>query len=78
MERILGRMPGAKRTAPVVPLAKLRPLLTPVVEPVIERLERTEKLLIEMKAALDVQFKRTAEIQAQLDVLVARFDKLRK
>jgi hypothetical protein len=71
-------MAAVKRTPGVVPVEKLRPLLKPVVEPVIERLERTENLLIEMKAALDVQFKRTAEIQAQLDVLVARFDKLRK
>jgi hypothetical protein len=71
-------MPAGKRTAPLVPISKLRPLLKPVVEPVIERLERHEKLLLEMKTALEVQFKRTAEIQAQLDVIVARFDKLRK
>jgi hypothetical protein len=70
-------MAAVKRTPRVVPVGTRRPLLKPVVEPVIERLERTEKLLIEMKAALDVQFKRTAEIQAQLDVLVARFNKLR-
>jgi hypothetical protein len=56
------------RASPTVPLAKLRPLLKPVVDPVIERLDRTEKLVLEMKAALDVQFKRTAEIQAQLDI----------
>ena len=56
----------------MVPLAKLRPLLKPVVEPVIVRLDRTEKLILEMKAALDLQFTRTAQIQAQLDILVAR------
>lgn len=71
-------MRTVKRTPPVVPLAKLRPLFRPIVEPVIERLERTEKLLQEMKAALDVQFKRTAEIQAQLDILVTRLGKERK
>jgi hypothetical protein len=55
----------------VVSVAKLRPLLKPAVEPVIERLDRHEKLLAEVKAALDVQFKRTAEIQARLDILIA-------
>lgn len=77
MERILGRMP-AKRTPPVVPLSKLKPLLKPVVGPVLDRLERQEKLLIDIRAAMDVQFKRTAEIQAQLDILAARFDRRRK
>ena len=63
---------GKRRSAPAVPVTRLRPLLKPVVEPVIERLDRHEKLLADMKAALDVQFKRTAEIQAQLDLLIAR------
>lgn len=53
----------------------LRPLLEPVVEPVLERLARNEKLLSELKEALEIQFKRTAQIQAQLDVLIARLSK---
>ena len=63
---------GKRRSPPVVSVTRLRPLLKPVVEPVIERLDRHERLLADMKAALDVQFKRTAEIQAQLDLLIAR------
>ena len=60
--------------APVIgPL--LRPLLTPLVEPVMIRLDRHEKLLEEVKDSLAVQFKRTADIQAQLDILLARLPK---
>jgi hypothetical protein len=50
----------------------IEPLIKPLVEPVMIRLDRHEKLLEEMKDALAVQFKRTAAIQAQLDILVAR------
>ena len=57
---------SAHALAPVI-----KPLLEPVVEPVLTRLDRHEKLLEEVKTALDVQFKRTAAIQAQLDQLAA-------
>lgn len=70
--------PVKPRGTATVPLAKLRPLLKPVVEPVIERLDGHEKLLLEIKTALDVQFKRTAEMQAQLDMLAARVSKQKK
>ena len=46
-------------------------VLEPLVEPVLERLDRHERILEELKTALDVQFKRTAAIQAQLDLLLA-------
>ncbi len=39
------------------------------------RLDRHEKLLEDVKDALAIQFKRTAEIQAQLDLLLARLPK---
>jgi len=57
----------------IAPIIKplIKPLLKPVVEPVLSRLDRHEQLLEEVKAALDVQFKRTAAIQAQLDQLLA-------
>lgn len=61
-----------KPTAPSISLARLKPLLKPVVEPVLSRLDRTERLLVDMKAALDIQFQRTASIQAQLDRIAAR------
>ena len=64
-------MPAKKRPAPTISLARLKPLLKPVVEPVLTRLDRTERLLVEMKAALDIQFQRTAAIQAQLDRIAA-------
>jgi hypothetical protein len=50
----------------------LHPLIEPVVAPVLRRLDTHEEILLELKAALDIQFKRTAEIQAQLDRLLAR------
>ena len=52
---------------PIIPI-----LVKPIVKPVIERLDSHEKLLHEVKAALDIQFKRIAAIQAQLDHLVAK------
>ena len=61
-----------KPRPPVIPeLRAIKPLIKPIVEPVLQRLDRHEELLEELKAALDVQFKRTAEIQAQVDRLVA-------
>jgi hypothetical protein len=55
--------------AVVKPLIK--PIIKPVVEPVLSRLDRHEQLLEEVKAALEIQFKRTAAIQAQLDHLIS-------
>lgn len=54
--------------------AAIKPLLKPVVEPVLVGLDRNETLLLELKAALDTQFKRTAQIQAPLDRLVASLE----
>lgn len=65
-------MPSKNPPAPSISLARLKPLLKPVVEPVLTRLDRTERLLVEMKSALDIQFKRTAAIQAQLDRIAVR------
>ena len=66
----------AKEIAPVLkPLIK--PLLKPVVESVLSRLDRHEALLQELKDALDIQFKRTAEIQGQLDRLLRAIAKER-
>ena len=63
------RRPASPSPEELAPLLKpiIKPLLKPVVEPVLQRLDRHEELLTEMKAALDIQFKRTAEVQAQLD-----------
>ena len=54
------------------------PLLKPVVEPVLERLDRLEKLVQDMDRGLQIQFKRTAAVQAQLDRLVAHISKPEK
>jgi SRSO17 transposase len=56
---------------------QIKPLIELLVEPVLERLDRHEALLTEMKRALDIQFKRTAEVQAQLDKLTALVKKSR-
>ena len=63
------RRPPTPSPQDLAPLLKpiVKPLLRPVVEPVLERLDRHEELLTDMKAALEIQFKRTAEVQAQLD-----------
>ena len=50
---------------PIIPA-----IVTPVVEPVVMRLDRHEELLRELKKGFDIQFKRIAEIQAQLDALL--------
>ena len=52
-------------------LRDIKPLVKPIVEPVITRLDRHEELLQDLKAALEVQFRRTAQIEAQLDQLLA-------
>jgi hypothetical protein len=46
--------------------------MKPLVEPVVARLDRHEQLLLDLKSALDIQFKRIAAIQAQLDHLIAK------
>ena len=51
---------------PIIPA-----VLKPVVSPVVERLDRHEQLLLDVKSALDVQFQRIADMQAQLDKLLA-------
>jgi hypothetical protein len=63
------RRPASPSPEDLAPLLKpiVKPLLKPVVEPVLQRLDRHEQLLTEMREALDIQFKRTAEVQAQLD-----------
>ena len=67
------RRPATPSPQNLPPLLKpiVKPLLKPVVEPVLERLDRHEELLSEIKAALEIQFKRTAELQAQLDRITA-------
>ena len=82
---VMWRVPPKRpRTPPpsrdvIRPLIKplIKPLLKPVVEPVLARLDRHEGLLREMKEALDVQFKRTAAVQAQLDQILAAIAKAR-
>ena len=69
-------MPANRKRAPLtIPLRQIRPVLKPVVQPVLTRLDRVERLLEDMRSALDVQFKRTAAIQAQVDQLVAALSK---
>ena len=76
----LSEVPSSRRGRPRprpdnTVLAALKPLIPvvvrPVVEPVVERLDRHEELLLELKASLDVQFQRIAAIQAQIDTLLA-------
>jgi hypothetical protein len=62
--------PDISSIAPVI-----EPLIKPLVEPVMIRLDRHEKLLEEVKDALAVQFRRTADMQAQLDILLTRLPK---
>ena len=63
----------SKRPAPS--LQQIKPLVEPLVEPVLERLDRHEELLRELREALEIQFKRTAEVQAQLDRITAMLAK---
>ncbi len=42
---------------------------------ILDRLDKHEQMLADLKDALDIQFKRIAEIQAQLDLLAARLSK---
>jgi hypothetical protein len=63
------RAPATRPTNATLP--KIAPMLKPLVEPVLIRLDRHEQLLEGVRAALDVQFQRTAAIQAQLDLLIA-------
>ena len=67
------RRPATPSPQDLAPLLRpiVKPLLKPVVEPVLDRLDRHEELLTEMKAELEIQFKRTAEVQAQLDRIVS-------
>lgn len=71
--------PKRSSKVPAVPIKAIapviKPLLKPVVEPVLIRLDHHEKLLEDLKTALDVQFKRTAAIQVQLDQLIATLAK---
>ena len=66
--------PRAKKDSNGI-VAALTPLIPavvrPVVEPVVERLDRHEELLLSLKTALDVQFQRISAIQAQIDILLA-------
>jgi hypothetical protein len=64
---------GAPSIQQIKPL--IEPLIEPIVEPVLERLDRHEDLLMKLKEALDIQFKRTAEVQAQLDKITAMLAK---
>ena len=41
----------------------------------LRKLESHESSLADVRSALDIQFKRIAEIQAQLDVILAALDK---
>jgi hypothetical protein len=59
-------MPKRKRA---VARQKVPPVVRAVMRPVGKRLSRIEALLLEMRAALDAQIKRTARIQLQLDTL---------
>ena len=58
-----------KRTV-ALPFRQIAPAIRPAIEPVLSRLDRHGELLEELKTALDIQFKRTAAIQAQLDHLI--------
>lgn len=64
-----------RRKPPKSIIAVIKPLIpvvvAPVVEPVVERLDRHEELLLGLKGSLDVQFQRIAAIQAQIDALLA-------
>jgi len=68
-------MPPKRPAAGAPSIRQIKPLIEPIVEPVLERLDRHEDLLMELKEALDIQFKRTAEMQAQLDKITAMLAK---
>lgn len=72
-----GEVPTRRRPIAAVPVEELAPAFEPVIEPVVERLGRLEKVVLDIREALDVQFKRTAAMQAQLDRLLAEITKLR-
>jgi hypothetical protein len=42
---------------------------------VLRKLESHERSLADVRSALDIQFKRIAEIQAQLDIILAALEK---
>ncbi len=64
-----------KKTAP---RRKFQPIVAAVVQPVAKRLSRIEDLLIEMRHEQDVQLKRIAVVQDQLDALTDRVTANRK
>ena len=70
-------VPTRQRSMVSVPLEQLAPALKPALDPVVDRLDSLEKTVLEIRGALDVQFKRTAAIQAQLDRLLAELAKSR-
>jgi hypothetical protein len=47
----------------------VRPIVAAVVQPVAKRLSRMEALLIEMRYEQDIQLRRSAALQDQLDTL---------
>lgn len=70
-------VPTKRRPIAAVPVEELAPVLKPVLKPVVHRLDRLEKTVLEMREALEVQFKRTAAIQGQLDRLLAEITRAR-
>jgi hypothetical protein len=68
-------VPPKRPAAASASVQQLKPLLKPIVEPVLARLDRHEALLEELKTALEIQFRRTAEVQAQLDKILSTLAK---
>ena len=71
MAKTRSRAKGQRRPISAI----IPPLVKPFVEPVVKRLDRHEQLLLDVKSSLEVQFTRIADMQAQLDLLIAAYRK---
>lgn len=67
-----------RRTARVVAVPIVLPILAKVVRPVATRLSRMEALLIEMRYEQDVQLKRITALQVQIESVVASISRARR
>ena len=61
--------PGRSKASATARRLTLPPLVVAVVQPVAKRLARIEALLIEMRHEQDVQLKRVAVLQVQLETV---------
>lgn len=67
-----------RRTVRTVAVPVVLPILAKVVRPVATRLSRMEALLIEMRFEQDVQLKRMAALQVQIESVAVSVSRARR